>query len=344
MARRPLTRRLDVSVRDEAGALVKDVQITFELNGVEIGAVESSDGRADITLPVSAGPVTVKVEADGTTTTRTVAADQSSFTITLKRARATSWLKPGTALSVLLGLVAIVVVLVVLAPRIVPKPMPGPSTGEDKTQTAMEGIARTCLGGRIASNESAITAGLKEYVSGLTAGARVTTSDVGAVTANLKPDGVSLQMYQAYTACLDAHTQNYLRVRGVEVTSLAPYGDAAQSGADGRAAASDASPLRIRGWSYYEHLNGGPTKDGKLMPVSGRAADFGNVQIGTVLVARNASQIRAAAGSDEVVTTVTPPGRCVRVISKGRQVPVGDATSGGWLEVERVACPASAST
>ena len=99
---------------------------------------------------------------------------------------------------------------------------------------------------------------------------------------------------------------------------------------------------RIVGWSYYEESDGNPTDDGKLMPRGAKAPTFLAVREGTVLFARQMVQIRAEPNSNAEVVGQLPINRCVRVVTQPDTksiVPVGNATSGGWLRVMRVACP-----
>ena len=324
-------RRISVSARDQAGKLISGATFIFSLGSDPLGDTPNSDGRADITFPSDTGPVTVTVQYGRQTQTVTLDVTQTSHVFQLTR-RTLS--KRSMAALVMLGLVVVVVGLI-LATRWILRPEP-----TDTTQQAMTAIARQCAGGQVVGNESEITATLSDYVSKVSAGAQVRSSDVGVVTSRMQPDGFGRDMYRDYTACLATQTQAYLQMTGVQVApAVSSQGSPAMPGHATSTADADG---RIVGWSYYEESDGNPTDDGKLMPRGAKAPTFLAVREGTVLFARQMVQIRAEPNSNAEVVGQLPINRCVRVVTQPDTksiVPVGNATSGGWLRVMRVACP-----
>lgn len=331
-------RRISVSARDQAGKLISGATFIFSLGSERLGDTPNSDGRADITVPSDTGPVTVTVQYGRHAQTVTLDVTQTNHIFQLTR-RTVS--KRNMAALLMLGLVVLVVGLI-LAPRWILRPEP-----TDATQQAMAAIARQCAGGQVVGNESEIAATLSDYVRKVSAGAEVRSSDVGVVTSRLQPDGIGRDMYRDYTACLATQTQAYLHMKGVQVapavTSQGSPATTAHATPTADADADTDTDGRIVGWSYYEESNGNPTDDGKLMmPRGAKAPNFLALPEGTVLFARQTVQIRAEPNSNAEVVDQLPINRCIRVVTQPdskRIVPVGNATSGGWLRVMRVTCP-----
>jgi hypothetical protein len=345
------TQRLNVAVRDEGDALLPGAEIEFEVGGAKVGEVSSTDGRADITRPADdTRPIGVKVTYGGQTQSANVAAGQSLYTFHFAREPAVpapSKKTPWRTIFVLATIGAGAAASVWLVVR--PDPPgsgsgPGPGPGPvDPIQQITDKIALTCAAGRIISNESAIKSGLNNRLNNLFAGAKVTKGDVGAITSIVKPDDVGLKFYKTYTDCLQQQTESYLRLRGVQVVS----GSGATSPAEpklpgtGTGSVASSSSATADTWVYYEELDGAPTKDGVLMPPGSKTTvPYGQITVGTVLKGRKGFKIRDAPKGNAEVLEEAHAGKCVKVVSPPKNpVPVGEASSGGYLRVARVACP-----
>ncbi len=92
-----------------------------------------------------------------------------------------------------------------------------PNPSNDEATRAASNISRQCSGGQRLENISRIESGLSAYLTKASAGTTVTSQDVGVVTSMLKPNGVSLDIYKAYTRCLKDQTEAYLKLKGVSV-------------------------------------------------------------------------------------------------------------------------------
>jgi hypothetical protein len=323
------TRRLSITVKDQHGRLLAGARIVFEVEGEEI-VVDDSDGHGSVIRPAgSTQPTPVRVTWEGATKTERIAYGQNAYTFNFTVDEP----KPPKRRPLILGVVVVgAIVAVALVVIIRPNEDPG------------ERIARQCAGGRTISNESAIASGLSEQLTELKSGASVKSSDVGALAASFKPDGFGVELYKAYTACLQQQTENYLRLKGVNVLPSPPPPQPSEPKAKPSASPGGVGVGgvgNVRGWSYYEELDGRPTHDGVLMPPGLETTPpYAQVKVGQIFKSRRGFKIRNAPhGSAEIVESA-PAAKCVKVLSAPKNpIRVNEATSGGYLEVARIACP-----
>jgi len=78
-------------------------------------------------------------------------------------------------------------------------------------------ISKQCALGGKTEVEGKISAELARYVSGLSSGSSVSTSDVGALIEKITPNEGGLAFYKAYTDCLKQQTAILLDQRGVSL-------------------------------------------------------------------------------------------------------------------------------
>lgn len=106
-----------------------------------------------------------------------------------------------------------------------------------------EQIAQQCAVGRQTSEQANVSASLAEYVAGLSSGAKVTTSDVGAIVDKITPDDKGLAIYKEYTTCLKQQAIILLSQRGIVVQP--------SSEEDAEALKDETLRQSISGVSYY---------------------------------------------------------------------------------------------
>ena len=125
----------------------------------------------------------------------------------------------------------IVITLLILAFAVAVWLIPGPPPETAKvadqhmgdTAAVSQIIAKQCaLGGKI-EVESAVSAKLARYLTGLSSGSKVSTSDVGALIDKITPTDSGLAFYKAYTDCLKQQAAILLDQRGI---SLVPPSEA----------------------------------------------------------------------------------------------------------------------
>jgi len=76
-------------------------------------------------------------------------------------------------------------------------------------------IAQQCAMGRQTEEQANVSAKLGKYLTNLDSGAKVTTSDVGALIDKITPNDQGLAFYKAYTDCLKQQAAILLNQRGV---------------------------------------------------------------------------------------------------------------------------------
>lgn len=116
--------------------------------------------------------------------------------------------------AMLLIAVAIVVGLLIYKTRAVPAAQPQNRELADAAAVAQQ-IAQQCAMGRQTEEQASVSAKLGQYLTGLDAGAKVTTSDVGAIIDKITPSDQGLAFYKAYTDCLKQQAAILLNQRGV---------------------------------------------------------------------------------------------------------------------------------
>ncbi|MDB5405101.1 MAG: hypothetical protein JWL84_13 [Rhodospirillales bacterium] len=211
-----LERRIDVTVRDPKGELLRGARIAFQVDGHPAGGVDHSDGRGDLTLPAGdRSKVSVTVEYAGKTKSAVLALDQTHYTFIFEGVDPMPRQPKRTGM--ILGTLLVFAVLAVAA-LVAFRPHPA----ADPVEAAAEGIAQRCAGGREIRNESLIKAGLSNYLTRVSGAAKVSASEVGSVTSKLRPTGIGADMYKTYTACLKDQTEDYLKLKGVQVESAKP--------------------------------------------------------------------------------------------------------------------------
>jgi hypothetical protein len=333
----PTERRIDVAARDQTGQLLAGTMFAFQLAGEAAGAITSSDGRGDYTLPAAdPGPLKVTATYKGETRSETIDLSQSSFTFIFQQEQPMpdKPRKSGLMLTFLLILIGIPVGLILLF-----RPAPTSETKEAAAQ-----IARDCAGGIETRNEAKVAAGLSGYLTQATGQTSVQLSDVGTITAKIAQDENGLKFYQAYTQCLKDQTQSWLQLKGVRVVSSnnsgnQPMGPAPPQSLPG--ASVPVLPGALTGWSYYEEYNGRSTEDGVLRPPGATTlVSYADVEKGIILKSLHGFKVRNGPNGDSEVIKELGAAVCVKVLSApSHPVPVSAATSGGYLEVARVRCP-----
>ncbi len=331
MVERLQDRRVTVYAQDAQRTPLTGAVFTFSVEGTEYGTVESSTGRADITVPgAEARPLTVSARYKDQQQTVKIAADQITYTFTFRSvasmsSRITGPLVWGFA-SLGVVLAAAIGLLFFYHPR---PPLPVIPPDQDSDERRAQSIARVCAGGSAVVNESAVGAELTTAVKKAKAGATVTSQDVGAIIQKIAPDQTGLAFYQAYTKCI---ADNLAKVQAQAPQSKAPDTLSVPS-----------VPGELRGWSYYEEQNGRPTGDGVLMPANAQPAPaYPKVSKGLILRSRRGFKIRVKPGGSEDIVAQPGAARCVMVLGPpSHAVKVSDATSGGWLEVALTRCPDS---
>ena len=84
-------------------------------------------------------------------------------------------------------------------------------------------ISHECSMGGNQQVESTVTASLAQYLSGLKSGAKVSTSDVGALIEKITPNPSGLAFYRAYTDCLKQQTAIFIeRRKGIDLVAPPP--------------------------------------------------------------------------------------------------------------------------
>ena len=327
MIERLQDRRITVYAQDAKRTPLTGAKFAFSVEGVDYGTLDSSAGRADITVPAAeTRPLTVTARYGDQTQTAKVAADQTAYTFTFRSdsSMASRISRPlGWGLAAL-GVILVAAIVLLVSYR--PKPPPD-APAQDPDERRAQSIARLCAGGGVVVNESALNAELTTAVKRAKAGASVTTQDVGAIIQKIAPDQTGLTFYQTYTKCI---ADNLANLRNQAASGIP------QPNADSSSPTSGAA----RGWSYYEELNGKPTKDGVLMPAGPVLAPaYSKVAKGLILKSRRGFKIRNKPGGSEDVVAQPGAAICVVVLSApSHPVAVADATSGGWLEVAPTRC------
>ena len=329
MIERLQDRHLTVYAQDEKRKPLTGAVFAFSVAGADYGTLESSAGRASITLPgTETRPVTVTASFEGQSTTAKLPPDQQTYTFTFRSASsmASKISRPIFWTVAFLGTIiaAAIALLVSVHPRLVASPLPPPDPDERRAQA----IARACAGGGVVVNESSLNAELTTAVKRAKAGAAVTTQDVGAIVSKIPPDQTGLAFYQAYTKCI---ADNLASLRANPQTLTPVPGDTGGAASIGAA----------QGWSYYEEENGKPTKDGVLMPARSQPApSYAKVSRGLVLKARRGFKVRKEPDGSSEILSQPGAARCVVVLTDPTHpVQVSEATSGGWLEIAPTRCP-----
>lgn len=96
------------------------------------------------------------------------------------------------------------------------------STAANDAAAVANVIAQQCAMGRETVAESSVTASLAKYLSGLTSGSKVSTSDVGALVDKITPNDSGVAFYKAYTDCLKQQAAILLSQRGVQLVAPSP--------------------------------------------------------------------------------------------------------------------------
>jgi hypothetical protein len=243
------------------------------------------------------------------------------------------------------GLLLAALIVVVLAMAFWPRPI------DDPTRQAAAQIAKDCAGGQDVGNTAKVEAGLSRYITRASGDASVTSRDVGTVTSKLKPDGIGLDIYKAYTQCLKDHTESYLKLKGVPVVADS---DVDRKEVSTPAMTIAATPTNrtinvLKGYVYYEEDDGHVTTDGVFEPFpKSDLPRYDHLKPGMVLRSVRAAEIREGpSGDDSPAERPLGARQCVRIIGKPEHPPrtrLTSATSGGRIEVEAIACPARPKT
>lgn len=119
----------------------------------------------------------------------------------------------------LLGGLLIATLMIGVLFAIYKTPTPVPVGNPDGVAAISEQIAQQCSMGKLTDQETTVTADLAKYISGVSSGTKVKTSDIGAIVSKITPDQRGLDFYKAYTDCLKQQAAILVNQRGANLVA-----------------------------------------------------------------------------------------------------------------------------